>query len=1076
TIPSTITNLKDLKQLNIANNEIYIEPTLYKGNLKSTLPADIDKLTKLEWLSISNVLEGTIPASVGNLTNLKLLFISQDTLHFGKGDLTGTIPAEIGNLSQLQQLHISNQKLSGNLPATINNLSVIREMDFSDNLLSGPVPALNLPNIEYLKLNDNFFSGFSEEDGNCPDLKEIQLQNNQIAGIVPSWFGDFTKLKSWNISDNQIKALPAEIGNLTNLVTLRADNNLLKELPDGLATIINLQHLSASNNQIGYIPGNLGHSRSLVTLDLSGNQITSIPPLLGNCPDLYQVYPNNNRIDSIPASFANIRDGATVLLQENEMQGKIPEKLMTSETEHNKHVRLDSNRFVFNDIPSSGELKFGVRNQKNVALKKQVYKVQAGDAISIDIRSISNLSHPGNEYYWLPYPELTSASTKDERFSGIENNPVLQLVIDEKNAGNKYYCKVFNPASPSFSFDYNGTTVTSPCMEYLNTGFVEFTLATEEEIISEKYDGAFVTSLQSIPDNTISDGTITLVPPVKISRGVIEWEASADGITWEKVSESMERADLKANIKTVSNDMLVLTPKNTAYYRCSLNEMNCDPLYSDKLKVMALGNILFDEVINVTGETRTISVDSIEIVVPLNFHESDFRLTITKIDHPPAAPDSVEPGSAYDVSVSFAETFELPLLIRLKNIDKTKISEKEIDKFKAVYFDDQNREWKYFDHAHLSLKDSTIAFTTNHLTKLSWWREENAVWGYTDVYERNNIRVFYKDGETDFMKFGYARKQKPQAWHIAEIPLLVQDITEYLPKVMAEYKSLGLEVPEGKFSVYVKQMDDAGCVGLLGMMNGYMLIDATMSNPVELRQVLAHEYMHYTQDYYISANPGNSFWMEAHATLSDRMVWNDKEVPLCESEELLQSGRTSKISIFNFLSNSWDYWDKSLATNNLLGEIHYNYLAGTFLHYMRSEREKSEKLEPATLLKETSWFGSWRTYLGGYTNNHLNALLGDEYEEFVKYILSGKNEKFTLLNKKGNPYAYLQDLKNKGVFTHPVSYHFKEGDEMVQKDEIEIKVPYMAAKIVLLENTNPDTMILVNYRRNHNPDYDHRVY
>jgi len=168
-----------------------------------------------------------------------------------------------------------------------------------------------------------------------------------------------------------------------------------------------------------------------------------------------------------------------------------------------------------------------------------------------------------------------------------------------------------------------------------------------------------VTSLESLPDKTISDGTITLVPPIKIMRGVIEWEASSDGITWEKVSETMERAELQTNIKAVNKDMLILTPKNTAYYRCSLNEINCDPLYSDKLKVMALGNILFDEVINVTDETRIIDLDSIEIVVPVNFHEDDFRLTITKVDNPPATPDSVLAGSTYDVSVSFADSFEL---------------------------------------------------------------------------------------------------------------------------------------------------------------------------------------------------------------------------------------------------------------------------------------------------------------------------------------------------------------------------------------------------------------------------------
>ena len=1076
TVPSTITQLVNLKELNIGNSYVYEEPTLYTGNLNWVLPDDIDQLAQLEWLSVYNTLEGPLPSSLGNLSDLRLLFLHQDTVYFGRGGITGQLPPELGNLNNLQQLHISNQQLEGEIPPGIGQLPELREMDLSGNLLSGPLPVLSLPHAGYIRLHDNLFSSFAEGSGSCPELKLLQLQDNQLTGDFSSWAGDYTQLEFLNISNNKIAALPGDIGNWTRLRSLKADHNQLQELPDGLALLLHLEHLSASNNQVGYVPANLGHSRSLKTVDLSRNLLTSAPPSLGNCPDLYELFLNSNKIDSIPANYAHIPDRAVVLLQDNELKGAIPEKLMIAVPDNGKFVRLDSNRFVFNDIPASEQLGFGVRSQKNVPLQKQVHLVQPGDEVSIDIRSISNLSHPGNEYYWLPYPELLNARVKDERFSGMENNLVLQLKIDEKNVHKRYYCKVFNPTSPSFTFTYEGSPVTSPCMEYVHTDTLVFQLATDEEILAEKYSEGYVTSLQAVPGNTISDGKVSLVPPLTIKRGVVEWEASADGADWEQVSESMAHADLKANIVSVTGEALVLKPVNTAFYRCRLDEAGCAPLYSAALEVKAPGEILFDATINVTEAPRTIAVDSIEIVVPQHFYDDDFRLTIVKLAHPPAFPSPVVAGTAYDVSVSFGDTFEIPLLIKLKNTDKSKVTETGIDRFKAVYFNEKHREWKPFEHAHISLKDSSIAFTTNHLTKLSWWWDEEAAWGYTDVYERNNIRVFFKEGDTDFMKFGYAKKQSGQPWHVAGIPLLVQDITEFLPVVMMKYKSLGLQVPDGGFSVFVKQMDDAGCVGLLGMLNGYMLIDANISDPVELRQVLAHEYMHYTQDYYISANPGNSFWMEAHATLADRMVWNETEVPLCESEALLLDGRTAKHSVFQFLSQSWDYWDKSVATNNLLGNIHYNYLAGTFLHYMRSEREEGAKLEPATLLRETSWFGSWRTYLGSYVNNHLDALLGDEYEEFVKYILSGKNENFTLINKNGNPFAYLQDPRNNKVFTHPVTYRFREGEEMVQKDEMDIRVPYMAAKIVLLENTNPDTMVLVNYKRKHDADYDHLVY
>lgn len=1063
TIPSTITNLTDLKKINLSNSYVYVYPTLHKGNFKSALPADIGKLTKLEWLSISGALEGTIPASIGNLSNMKLLRLYQDTTYYGKGNITGTIPVEIGNLSKLQQLHISNQKLTGNFPATIGNLTELNDITLSGNRLIGNIPVLNLPNLAYLKLDDNLFSELADGNWSCPRLINIELQNNQITGSIPFWLGNFSALKSLNLYNNQITSIPEEVGNLIQLASLEIGNNQLKVLPDGLALNLNLQYLEASNNQIAFIPSNFGQSQLLATLNLSNNQIKTIPEQIGNCPDLYEINLSNNKIESIPASFANIRDAATVNLENNEIQGSIPEKIMRMQS-----TRLYGNRFIFKDIPKSEKLICGARNQKNVLVKKQLYNVQIGDTLTIDVREITRLSDPDNEYFWFCYPNNI---LKDE-----PTNPVLKVIINELTLKNKYYCKVFNPKVPTFTLpdDPNYKIL---CLEGLNTDTIAFKLITEEEKIAEKYPGEFVTSLKAISNKTISDGTVTLVPPQKIKRGVVQWEASADGVTWEKVSAQMQHADLKANVKSVSNDKLVLTPRNTAFYRCSLQETNCDPIYSDKLKVKALGNVLFDGIINVKEDSRTISVDSIEVLVPIHFHDEDFRLIITKIDNPPAVPVSVIAGSAYDVKVSFADEFVVPLLVKLKNFDKTKIKDKEIDLWKAVYFDDENQDWKPFEHAHISIKDSTIGFTTNHLTKLSWfWDNNDMNNGYTDVYERNNIRVFYKDGDTDFMKYGYAKKQSAQAWHVAGIPILVQDITEYLPKVIAKYKSLELSVPDGKFKVYIKEMDDAGCVGIMGMLDGYLLISRNMLTPVELRQVLAHEYMHYTQDYYISANPSNSFWMEAHATLSDRIVWDDKEVPKCEPEELLESGKTSKISIFNFLSNSWDYWDMSFLTNNLAGNIHYNYLAGNFLHYLRSYRDGDKKLKPATLLKETSWFGSWRTYLASYTSNHLDAILGDEYEEYVKFLLSGENENFTLINKKGNPYAYLQDPKNKGAFTHPVTYRFKEGDEMVQNDDMNITVPYMAAKIVLLENICPDTMVLVNYKRKHEFDYNHMVY
>jgi hypothetical protein len=124
-------------------------------------------------------------------------------------------------------------------------------------------------------------------------------------------------------------------------------------------------------------------------------------------------------------------------------------------------------------------------------------------------------------------------------------------------------------------------------------------------------------------------------------------------------------------------------------------------------KSIGTGRCAFDEIINVAEEPLTISVDSIEVTIPHYFHDEDFRLTITKLDNPPPAPNNMIAGTAYDVTVSFADNFAQPLLIKFKNIDKTRVAENDIDKFKAVYFDDKERTWKHFGNSHISLHDST---------------------------------------------------------------------------------------------------------------------------------------------------------------------------------------------------------------------------------------------------------------------------------------------------------------------------------------------------------------------------------
>lgn len=1060
TLPTSIFNLTHLNYLLISKGA---------GDLTGSLPASIGNLTQLQYLSLYNILEGILPTSIGQLTNLRMLFLPN-------GKLSGSIPSEITNLKQLTEINLSNHNLNGILPADLGTLSNLMILDVSNNKLSGSLPASlgRLSNLTLFSVKNNQLTGeIPDSLQRWTKVVRFELSNNQFSGTLPPSIANLASLTYLDVSQNKLTALPTEIGNLSKLQTLAVSDNLLTSLPESLNNLVSLRTLSAKNNKIATLAENFGAFKVISDVDLSNNQLTVFPEGLCYPATLYSLVLSNNKISKFPAAIDYISSKLDVLrLDNNELSGTIPVSLLTSRM---SLFFIENNYFRFEDIPVSAKTFYqSVGSQKTIPLTKNKILVAMGDTVKLDIHSVSTFTNKGNTYYWCQYPKYLTQG--GGYLSNVTPDSVLKVVITEKTIHNKYYCKVFNPTSPSWSYVFNDYTYINPCLNGLNTDTIGFQLATEEQLLAEKYPDSHVFVSKNILKKEVDDKIVTLVPSA-YTRGTLKWQASADGKVWHALSATMSQADLKSNFITIATDKLVLSPKTPAYYRTELTESSCNPIYSDTIKVNPFGKVIFDQQLNVATTARTITADSIEVTIPAGICKDVFRLTIVKLDNPPSAPDTVKLGSVYDVTVSFGSIFNEPLLIKMKNIPKG-INEKNIDKYQAVYFDDKNQQWVKYDNGHLSLKDSTLLFETNHLTKLSWWYNDEAVWGYTDVFVRDNVRVLWTDTDENYFNFIYGKQQTPQTWHEAGTPVMIQDIAHYLGEVLAKLKALKLAVPDHAMTVYVKEMDDDGVVGLLGMLNNYLSINRDIEGPVALRSLLAHEYMHYLQDKYITASPGNIFWMEANAHLTDRMVWDETVIPVSQSDDYLLDGRKAKNSIFNFLSNSWDYWDSSTLTQNAFGNIHYCYQAGTFIHFMRSYRE-GEKLKPETLLKETTYLGSWRTYLSNYITANLKSNIGNEYENYIKYILD-YNPNFTLLNtENGNPYSYIiKGITDGGSdgFGQSVIYNFAPEVKEPQVNKMEMTVPYLATKMILLTNQTPDRATIVSYKRMHSANKDKKVY
>ncbi|GLU13908.1 hypothetical protein SLE2022_305150 [Rubroshorea leprosula] len=178
--------------------------------------------------------------------------------------LTGFIPSMIFNISTLEIIFLPNNNLSGHLPTTIGlGLPKLTMLNLCDNKLGGIFPSFisNSSKLTHLEVFDNsFFGPFLNSLGNLRSLKRLLLQENmffEFSTLEISFISSLINFKFFNtldISSNSWNGtLPTSTGNLST----------------------SLQYLFASNCKIqGNIPVEIGNLSNFIALGLFGNDLT----------------------------------------------------------------------------------------------------------------------------------------------------------------------------------------------------------------------------------------------------------------------------------------------------------------------------------------------------------------------------------------------------------------------------------------------------------------------------------------------------------------------------------------------------------------------------------------------------------------------------------------------------------------------------------------------------------------------------------------------------------------------------------------------------------------------------------
>jgi Leucine-rich repeat (LRR) protein len=1097
TLPKEIGNLSMLHELNLGTNQI-----------TGSIPKEIGNLSSLYILNLgNNSLSGTIPPETGNLANLRELQIFRNKL-------TGTIPVEISKLTNLTTINLSDNKLTGSIPDVIYNMTGLTDLNLAINQLTGTIsPGIgNLTKLLTFSVRDNLLTGsLTDKIGYLTLIKDFDIAKNKFSGSFPASTGTWTNLQNFYISENSFEGkLPDAVCNSVKLTSLYLSNNKFTGLPDSIGRLTLLQSIEAANNEITTIPASvskltklyrllldnnkidlipdLGDMPALWDMNLSANRLESLPESFGKMTRLSSLLMNNNLLSDLPASFENLTKIETLEIRENKLsripvtfcfltglkQLYINRNLLSGPIPPISHLNLMSldirnNKFIFDDIASSmmpddtiftDDYEFSYWDQSIVPLTDSIMKFPEGDSAGVDIRKISRMSHYADQYKWYKGSDL------------VQEGPVLSFKSFKKENEGSYTCRITNKKYRKL-----------------------LELQTKPLIIKsasvDPFENGTVLSSRTAGNQGISDNILMLFPADGI-RGTISWQASYNPGEWVDVNTNLNNASLKQNKVSVAGNKVLLEPVTPMMFRYMIKDGDCNPVPSDTVKIKPYGIQVTDTLLNVRNKSVTVSRDSIEITIPANLTQKDFKLTIKKLNDPPAFPDSVIAGTVYDVNLSFGSVFDAPLFIRLKNF-KDKFNALDIDRFRAVWYDEANGKWVPFGSSRMSLEDSSLVFETNHLTKLGWFEYAHGSYTHIMTFGRVNVIYRYRTGSEDnfYQAYETSYKNKPESWYNPNTDpdkdgdlLMAQDIAGYLTDIMNKFDGLGLETPGLRFNVYLGSITGASAAGSLDYggylaLRGYMYVDPMFATDrSELKTSLAHEYFHYTQDYYMIMLTQNYFWQEATAPLADRMVWNDTEMPAAEPEQLLNQtilASGGNKSIFDLLAASWDdFSNVPLICKRTVNSADAN-TASTFLHYMRSYRP-GDKLKPEELLRETSYLGSWLSYLDGFIATHLKSTVGDEYENFVKYLIEGGNEKFTLLDKKAgeDPLKYF--------FLAPVSFMqsryvtFKSGQlKPSQKENIKLSLPYLSTKMLQIYNLTMEKTI-VRLKRKIAGDPNNKVY
>gem|GEM_PF-3151340 len=428
TLPIELGNLKECLYFNVKQNEISgslppelanmkeVRHLLLNGRTFDPQPQNKKHHQGKPWTSDerSNLFSGSIPPEFGNFPNIEILEMegeinSQYQDNDDEDILTGSIPSELGNLSTLRGIWLDWNGLTGGIPDNLRNLSNIQQFNVSRNFLDGSISEFisEWNDLIWTNFNWNAFTGPIPDFSNMPNLRSLQIRQNELSGNV-----DWLSSVNWNdmltlqlgFNEEFTGNLPEFDGYLGGITVEFIGNNFTGSIHDNITEFWRVKILT-----FGWNP-NLGGTLPQTGWDNFSNQLRQIrfntTQITGNISgEMLRAFDNS---DLQNAYFNNANfTSANIDAIDNMQYGE---------------VHLSGNRLTFKDfVLPDGVIPSNIAsydNQKPFGTER-TRSVVTGGSITLDDFD-SDLSHPDNSYQWqLNGVAISGATSKNLTLNSI---------------------------------------------------------------------------------------------------------------------------------------------------------------------------------------------------------------------------------------------------------------------------------------------------------------------------------------------------------------------------------------------------------------------------------------------------------------------------------------------------------------------------------------------------------------------------------------------------------------------------------------------------------------------------------